>query len=112
MPFLQWFKSSDVDAFADSIVGELKRRFPPAGIDMDAKKARERIQKTYQLIFARIESFARSADLNLYRKARLGNRVRWALVEAGYPKQFVEAFTHEVVTVVAVTKKTDAALRK
>lgn len=112
MPLFRWFRSSDVDEFAESIVGELKRRFPPSGIDMEAKKARDRIQRTYQFIFARIEAFARSADLNLYRKARLGNRVRWALVEAGYPKPFVDAFTHEVVTVVTLAGKGRAAAHK
>lgn len=109
---LNWFKSDDVDEFADSIVADLQRRFPPSGLDAGAKKAPERMQKTHQAIFARIEAFARSADLNLYRKARLGNRVKWALTEAGYTKPFVDAFTHELVTVVTLAAANRAAPQK
>jgi hypothetical protein len=101
---IAWFKSGDVDEFADSIVAELRRRFPSSGIE-PGKKAGVRIQKTHRALFSRIEAFARTADLNLYRKARLGNRVRWALADAGYPKPFVEAFTHELVAVVALAQK-------
>ena len=108
----KWFKSDDVDEFADSIVAELQRRFPPTDPDAPAKKASERMQKTYQAIFARIEAFARSADLNLYQRARLGNRVKWALAEAGYAKPFVDAFTHELVTVVTLVKTKRAAAQK
>lgn len=102
---LKWFKSDDVDDFAASIVADLKRRFPPEGLDPAVKKAPERMQRTYEAIFARIEAFARSADLNLYRKARLGNRVKWALSEAGYAKPFVDTFTHEVVTVITLSAR-------
>lgn len=109
---LNWFKSDDVDEFADSIVADLQRRFPPLGLDLSEKKAIERVQKTHQLIFARIEAFARSAELNLYRKARLGNRVKWALTEAGYARPFVDAFTHELVTVVTLASAKRVAPRK
>ena len=109
---LNWLTSGDVDAFADNIVAELQRRFPVSGVTENPKKERERIQKTYQVIFARIEAFAQTADLGLYRKARLGNRIHWALREAGYPEGFVKAFTHEVVTVAALAKKRVGAARQ
>lgn len=109
---MKWFKSNDVDEFADSIVADLQRRFPPSGLNLGDRKATERIQKTHQAIYERIDAFGRSTDLNLYRKARLGNRVKWALTEAGYPKPFVDAFTHELVTVVALAKASRTAKQK
>lgn len=99
---LKWVETKDVDEFAASVVAELARRFPSSGVDPNARKATERIYKTHRAVFDRVEAFARSADLNLYRKARLGNRVKWALAEAGYTKFFVEAFTHELLTVVTL----------
>lgn len=101
-----WFKSKDVDEFADSIVADLARRFPPAGIDLSTKKAPERMQKMHGAIFSRVEAFARSTHLNLYRTARLGNRVKWSLMDAGYPKSFVDTFTHELVAVLTVCTRT------
>ncbi len=43
-----------------------------------------------------------SSALNIYKKARLGNQFRWALKEAGYPKAFVETWTYELITLVAL----------
>lgn len=99
---LKWFKTGDVDEFADAIVADMVRRFPPHGVETTARKANAKLRKTHQAIFARAQAFALSTDLNVYRTARLGNRVKWSLAEAGYVEAFVEAFTHELVTVVTL----------
>ena len=93
-------KTKEVDEFADSIVADLVKRIPPSGIDAPAKKAAERLRKTHDAIFGRIESFARTQSLNIYKKARLGNRVKWALMDAGYPSDFVDTLTIELLSVV------------
>jgi len=100
--FGNWFNCKDVDEFADTIVADLVKRFPPSGVGVPARKAAERLKKTHDSIFVRIEAFARSQQLNLYKKAHLGNRVKWALKEAGYPGEFVDALTYELVTVVTL----------
>jgi hypothetical protein len=99
------FKTKEVDEFADSIVADLVKRLPPSGVDAPARKAAERLSKTHDVIFRRIESFARAQTLGIYKKARLGNRVKWALVEAGYPTDFVETLTFELVTVVTLVSR-------
>jgi hypothetical protein len=102
---LDWFDSKEVDEFSDSIVADLVRRLPPSGADTGAKKAVERLRKTHDAIFARVEKFARSQDLNLYKKARLGNRIKWSLKEAGYPAEFADSLTFELVTVVTLVSR-------
>jgi hypothetical protein len=99
---LKWFDSTEVDKFADWLTSELLKRYPPTGLDADPKKATRRLQKVHDNLFRRLEAFAREHTLNLYTRARLGNRVKWAMREAGYPPNFVEAFSHEVVTVISV----------
>jgi hypothetical protein len=101
---LRWFDSTEVDRFADWLTAELLRRYPPAGLDTDPKKATRRLRKVHDNLFLRIQAFAREHKLNLYTRARLGNRVKWTMREAGYPPAFVEAFSHEVVTVVSVVR--------
>jgi hypothetical protein len=101
--FGNWFNCSEVDAFADSIVADLIKRFPPEGVELPAKKATERLRRTHDVIFQRVATFASAHALNLYKKAHLGNRFKWALKDAGYPDEFVDTVTHELVTVVAVT---------
>ena len=92
------FESKDIDGFADALVADLRQRFPPVGKELATRKDAERLRKIHQALFARIASFARGSRLNLYRKARLGNRVKWALLDAGYPEHFVQAFVHELIT--------------
>lgn len=100
-----WLKSKDVDEFADALVADLQDRFPPVGGIGDARNASKKLHKTHRAVFSSIEAFARSADLSVYRKARLGNRVKWALTDAGYAKPFVDAFVHELVTVLALAPR-------
>jgi hypothetical protein len=103
--FLDWFNTKEVDEFADAIVADLVRRLPPSGADSKAKKAGERLRKTHDAIFARVEKFARSRSLNLYKKARLGNRIKWALKDAGYPAEFADSLTFELVTVITLVSR-------
>ncbi len=98
---LEAFKSKEVDEFADSIVAELRERHPPRADGGGAKEV-ARLRKAFSKLFARIDSFARLHELNLYTKARLANRVRWGLKDAGYREDFVETATQEVATHVAL----------
>jgi len=100
--FGNWFNCREADEFADSIVAALVKRLPPSGMDVLTKRAVERLKKTHDSIFRRVEMFARAQHLNTYKKAHLGNRFKWALKEAGYPEDFVDALTYELVTVVTL----------
>jgi len=101
----EWFNCSEVDAFVDSIVAELVKRFPPEGVELPAKKATERLRRTHDVIFRRVAVFASATALNLYKKAHLGNRFKWTLKDAGYPDEFVDTLTHELVTVVTLSSR-------
>ena len=100
-----WFNCSEVDAFVDSIVAELVKRFPPEGVELPAKKATERLRRTHDVIFRRVAAFASVTALNLYKKAHLGNRFKWTLKDAGYADEFVDTLTHELVTVVTLSSR-------
>lgn len=93
-----WLDTKEVDEFADSVVADLLQRFPPTGVDLSSRKSIERVMKNVDKIMLRVADFARSRRLNLYKKARFGNRIKWALKEAQYPAQFIEVMTHELVT--------------
>ena len=58
-----------------------------------------------QEILDRVGRFTRDNKLSLYQKAHLGNRFKWALREADYAPDFVDAFTQEVVTVATLARK-------
>ena len=93
---LDWFSRKHIDEFADSIVAELLQRFPQSGVDLSSAKSAEKAMKTLDRIFTRISAFAAERRPNLYQKACFGNRIRWALREAGYPEPFVEVATKKL----------------
>ena len=95
-----WFDSKAVDAFADGAVADLVKRVPPE--KMQQRASAQRLKATGDMIFQRADNFGRSQSLNVYQRARLGNRVKWALKEAGYPPEFVDALTYELVTVITI----------
>lgn len=102
MAIFQWFNAKDVDELARSMAAELIMRVPPSKLDSHTRQAAERLRNTHDAIFARAGKFARLHPLNVYRRARLGNGFRWALKEAGYPPDFVEAWTYELVILITV----------
>jgi hypothetical protein len=103
MGILQWFDTAEVDELARSIAADLVKRVPPSTLDSHTKKAAEGLRNAHDAIFDRAAKFARTQKLNIYKKARLGNQFRWALKEAGYPPEFVESWTYELVTLVAIS---------
>ena len=92
-----WFDTKELDAFADALVEDLVARVPPAGEASKGRKSFDKLRRTFGATFARVDAFARSHRLNVFKKAHFANRVRWALKEAGYPADFVGAMTQELV---------------
>jgi hypothetical protein len=102
MGILHWFDTAEVDELARAIAAELVKRVPPSSLDSSTRKAAERLRNTHDAIFDRAAKFARTRSLNIYKKARLGNQFRWSLKEAGYPSEFIESWTYELVTLVSI----------
>ena len=99
-----WFNTQKVDAFIDAEVADLVRRVPPAKLEGEgggAKKATEQLAKSHDLLLRHAKDFVQREKPNLYQKARIANRMKWALLEAKYPKAFVDEFAYALATVVA-----------
>lgn len=101
-----WFATKEVDQFADSVVSELMARFPKAGVDVSTRKSAERAMKTLEKMFSSISAFGTQRRPNLYQKARFGNRIKWALKDAGYPEPFIDVVTHEFLKQLALSAST------
>ncbi len=100
MAILSWFDTREVDEFARALAQDLIGRFPPPPRD-GRKSTPERMRNSHDAIVARAAAFARSHKVNWYKKAHLGNTFKWALHDAGYDQQFVDAMTHDLL--VAIT---------
>jgi hypothetical protein len=94
--FGSFFKTAEVDQFADSIVTEVKRSLPP-GFAPGVKNMGERTEKLDAVIAKKTSEFTQSAKLNIYKKARLAARVREGMSAHGYPEPFVKAFSIDLL---------------
>ena len=101
-----WFNTQKVDAFIDAEVADLVKRIPPARLEGDgggAKKATEQLARSHDLLLRNARDFVQREKPNLYQKARIANRMKWALREAKYPVAFVDEFAYALATVVAAS---------
>ena len=101
---LKWLDTKDVDALAKRIVDDMIKRNPPAKFGSGSRKDEAKKDRTHDLVLREASKFAREHKLNVYTKARLANNFKWALLDAGYPKDFVDRMTVELAAVVASAK--------
>jgi hypothetical protein len=95
--FGNFFKTEDVDQYADWIVAEVKRSLP-AGFSPGTKNIADRAEQLNASIAKRTGEFIRTARLNIYKKARLAARVREGMSAHGYPEAFVKSFSFDLLT--------------
>jgi hypothetical protein len=99
-----WFNTREVDTFIDAEVADLIKRVPPAKLEGGgalAKKMAGQLAKSHDLLLRHARDFVRREKPNLFQKARIANRMKWALREANYPVSFVDEFAYALATVVA-----------
>jgi len=94
--FGSFFKTSEVDQYADWVVAEVKRSLPP-GHSPGKKKIGERTEKLDASIAKKTVEFTQSTKLNIYKKARLAARVREGMSALGYPEPFVKSFSFDLL---------------
>jgi hypothetical protein len=102
--FGNFFKTEDVDQFADWIVTEVKQALP-AGFSPGTKNIADRAEKLNVNIEKRTGEFARTSSLNIYKKARLAARVREGMSAHGYPDAFVRSFSYDLLARLATASK-------
>lgn len=95
--FGSFFKTAEVDRFADLIVDEVKRALP-AGYSPGTKNISERADKLDEAIGKRTSEFTKTCKLNIYKKARLAARVREGMNAHGYPEPFVKSFSLDLLS--------------
>jgi hypothetical protein len=102
--FGTFFDTTEVDRFADWVVGEFKRELPPKR-NPPPKNISDRTNKLDQALSNKTREFVGSTKLNVYKKARLASRVREGMAELGYPESFVKSVTYDLISRMQVPKK-------
>ena len=88
---LDWFNAGDAVFFAQEIVREVNRLFPPQDQKGKAIPAKT-YQKKFDSMIARIRTFSSNHKLNIYKKAKLLNTVKWEMRDAGHEELIINEF--------------------
>lgn len=87
-----WFDAKEAQHFGTSLARFYIDRVPfeaPFSKNKFATKTQEVLKK----IDLQVDQFKQGRDLNMYKKAKLGNAFKWALRDAGYDVDYVNELT-------------------
>jgi len=93
----QWFDATEAVAFGKHMAQEVARIVPLEASQPRGKKEQKRLDKFRRAIL-HASDLGSKTTLNVYKKARCANTLRWALLEKGYAKPFVEEVVRLVIT--------------
>ena len=88
---LDWFNAGEAVLFGRKIVKEINRLFPPTEQKGKAIPAKVYQQKFDSLV-GRIQTFSKKNQLNIYKKAKLLNTIRWEMKDAGHEEVIIKEF--------------------
>jgi hypothetical protein len=94
---LGWFDTRAAVAFARETARDIQAALPPSEETPSRKQAGKRAKKLERIVL-KAKTFSRGNKLNVYKKAKFANTLKWDLKEAGYS----EVFIREVVGLVLV----------
>lgn len=88
---LEWFNAGEAVSFAHEIVREINRLFPPS--DRKAKAIpKKEYQRRFDSLVVRTREFSLKNKLNIYKKAKLLNTIKWEMKDAGHEEKIINEF--------------------
>ena len=88
---LDWFNAGEAVKFAQQIVREVNRLFPP--VDQKGKAIPTKVfQKKFDSLIVGIRDFAIRQNLNIYQKAKLLNTIKWEMRDVGHEEITIDEF--------------------
>jgi hypothetical protein len=91
--------SAQVDEFAKGLARELVTYLPP--VPGPRGPTPKKIFIACERTFAKALAFKQEHKLGIYKKARLGNTLRWELETLGYNRPFAEEVSRRLVIYIA-----------
>ncbi len=88
---LDWFNTEEVVLFAQEVVREVNRLFPP--LEQKGKAIPTKLfQKKFDSLIVRTRAFSLKHKLNIYKKAKLLNTIKWEMREANHEEAVIDEF--------------------
>lgn len=85
---LDWFNAKEAVAFGESLASDIASQMPLAPLKTKPRPAKKSSKALDGLVF-RVRAFALKTPLNIYKKAKFLNVIKWKLRESGYDEPFI-----------------------
>lgn len=92
------FGKSEINQVAEQLANELARRYPPSMASGEGRRlSPQAVTNILESVINKAVTRSNEWDLGVVGKAKLGNSLRWALKEKGYPEKFIEMVIEALV---------------
>lgn len=93
-----WFgRSRELDDFAIGLARELAKLIPPN----TESPGPQRVARALDEVFNRARAYQREKRLGIYGRAKIGTTFKYELHSAGYPRDFVEDLTRQLLLIMS-----------
>lgn len=92
-----WLNAKEATEFGAHLADFFIRRVPLVDSKNAQKTSMANKRAVLNEMFRQIEKFKTEHAMNFYKKAKLGNAFKWALLDAGYDSEIVDDLTKEVL---------------
>jgi len=93
-----WFgRSRELDDFAIGLAQELVKQMPPGA----GSPGPQRVARAMDDIFNRARAFQKEKRLGIYGRAKVGTSFKFELKSAGYPQDFIDDLTRQLLLVMS-----------
>lgn len=91
-----WLNTGEASLFAQELIRDINRLFPP--VPQTGKTIQKKAhQKKFGGLIVRARAFSAQHKLNIYKKAKLLNMIKWGMKDAGHE----DALIDEIVSLMA-----------
>jgi hypothetical protein len=90
-------RSRDIEEFTVALVRDFSSRFPPGTASGDRARLARAIDETCN----RAKAFRLEKRLGIYGRAKMGTSFKFGLKNAGYPDDFVDDFTRQLLLIIS-----------
>ncbi|MFZ6691131.1 hypothetical protein [Undibacterium sp. SXout20W] len=92
-----WFDASAAKSFGISLADFIIDKMPQEQTQKKNKLMHKR-KEVLVKVLAQVDTFAQTNKLNIYKKAQLGNALKWRLIEASFDREFADEITNMIMT--------------
>ena len=98
---IEWFDTKEVVAFADGVTLEIEKLFPAHESQAKSRNLKKE-QRRLNALLGRVRAYASSSPLNIYKKGKFLNTIKWKLRDAGHDEKFI----NDIVALLATSLST------